>query len=472
MVETVGGTQIPLDLASIMQLVAGNNLSARGQDIQMRGDDMAFWQNLIGIGEARRQTDLAYGADAARFGLDVANFNYNQRMGKIQADLANNDQLLSQENFNFLQRSGLVDRKLGIVDRLTARQGPQDYVAYDALINQLSPRTPERSATIDPFEMLQGLVKELTLTPADTSKLDQPYAGAFPSLDAAGAQSDANNPYQSLAGQMSLSPVREFATPKPTTTAGQTFTGGPSFASDPYGNPLKPGNAADLGGQIKTYTSGPASSTPKTWQDLQTEYNSGTGGGIDPVTGKYIPPKYERGGMAGPGPIVTGDSKSGRENQEIVMALTSDPNTKLMVMPVDKMKGKKGMGGMKKAMKKMPKAESGGTYGTATTDPVFQFNQYTPEQLGGAGFLQAALGKRTQAPFQGFGSPVSNPSIGVNNFPSTINLQAFRDLGTTGRDALGSVVEQGLGLSYADLLERSRRAAPFGREFGVSAFKG
>jgi len=468
MVETVGGTQIPLDLASILQQIAGNNLTARSQDIGMRGQDVDFWKNLLAIGEARRQTDLAYGADAARFGLDTANFNYQQRMGKIQADLQKNDQLLSQENFNFIQRSGLADRKLGIIDRLTARQGPQDYVAYNSLINSLDPPKPERSATIEPFSILEGLVRELQLPQVDTSKLDQPFSGAYPSLSEASASSQADNPYLQQLGNMSLSPVREFATPKPTSTAGQTFTGGPSYASDPYGNPLKPGNSAGLGPSLEEQARiARQNQTPKTYQDLGNEYASGVGGGIDPATGLYIPPKYEQGGVAGAGPVITGDSSTGRENQEVVMAVSRDPNTKLVIKPVAKL-GKKG----KQAAKKMPKAESGGTYGTATTDPVFQFNQYSPTDLGNAPFIQQALGKMKANPFQAYGSTVSNPSIGIGDFPSTINLQAFRDMPNTARQALGSVAEQGLGLDYADLLERSRRAAPFGREFGLSAFAG
>ena len=100
------------------------------------------------------------------------------------------------------------------------------------------------------------------------------------------------------------------------------------------------------------------------------------------------------------------------------------------------------------------------------------YTQYTPEQLGNQPFIQKLRGERPAEQFGGFGASLSNPSLGIDNMPSSINLQTYMSLLPSERDQTSSLYQQGLGVDFRDLLEQSRRASPFGVSFGAARYGG
>lgn len=119
----------------------------------------------------------------------------------------------------------------------------------------------------------------------------------------------------------------------------------------------------------------------------------------------------------------------------------------------------------------MVQANTGGVF-TANTDPYITVNQYSPETLGSQPFINKTRGTAPSTPFQGFGAPLTNPSIGVENMPSLINLRDWGNLQSSEKDALEELYNRGLGVDFRDILERSKRAAPMGASFGPARYGG
>ena len=207
--QAVAGSQIPLDAEAIRASQAGTALAA-----QQAANQNAYWQgSLAQQGAATAQQAAAsaqrheeamaqyalqgaiaerqYQVDLAKFGLDVANFNWQK--SKAAADMALQKNLfgvqtaqfdLSQNQFNASQRQAKEGFRQNILKMLADRRGPQDAYAYNYLLNSLDAPTAERSTEIDPFAGLDELYKESTVQapqwtdiPLDTSA----YAGAPPS---------------------------------------------------------------------------------------------------------------------------------------------------------------------------------------------------------------------------------------------------------------------------------------------------
>ena len=85
------------------------------------------------IAEAQRQYQL----DLQRFGLDVANFNYNQRLGDATVRL----------------------EQLGLLSSL---RGPSDYLAHNYVLNNMAAPPGQQ---VDPFQMTAGLNQQYTAPP-------------------------------------------------------------------------------------------------------------------------------------------------------------------------------------------------------------------------------------------------------------------------------------------------------------------
>jgi len=207
--QAVAGSQIPLDAETIRASQAASALAA-----QQAGNQAAYWQgSLAQQGAATAQQAAAsaqrheeamaqyalqgaiaerqYQVDIAKFGLDVANFNWQK--SKAAADMALQKNLfgvqtaqfdLSQNSFNASQRQAKEGFRQNILKMLADRRGPQDAYAYNNLLNGLDAPDPERSTEIDPFAGLDELYQESTIqapqwtdVPLDTSA----YAGQPPS---------------------------------------------------------------------------------------------------------------------------------------------------------------------------------------------------------------------------------------------------------------------------------------------------
>ena len=104
-----------------------------------------------------------------------------------------------------------------------------------------------------------------------------------------------------------------------------------------------------------------------------------------------------------------------------------------------------------------------GSYGM---QPLNKYLQYTPEQLAQMPFLKKLFGGGAlPAEFTGFGAPLSNKSLGLNNVPFGFSLQRYLRLLPSERDQVQSLYGQGLAVDFRDLLERIRRATPFGKSY-------
>lgn len=111
-----------------------------GRDELQLNRELGFGQLGLGrdqlnaaIAEARRNYEL----DKQRFGLDVANFNYNQRLGEATTRLAQ-------------------------LDLLSGLRGPKDYLAYNYTINNMA--APPGQA-VDPFQLTAGMNQQYTPPP-------------------------------------------------------------------------------------------------------------------------------------------------------------------------------------------------------------------------------------------------------------------------------------------------------------------
>jgi hypothetical protein len=122
------------------------------------------------LAEAQRLADAQYAIDVERFGLNVANANYQQRMGEAQM-------------------------QFGVLSLLSSLRGPENAFAYNAALNNLGGGNPAQSASVDPFAEFRGLAQEFQYDPAAlagalTARGAVPQigaAGALPSLQGAGA---------------------------------------------------------------------------------------------------------------------------------------------------------------------------------------------------------------------------------------------------------------------------------------------
>lgn len=146
--ETVTGAQIPLDAAYIANLGAQNNLTARGQDITTRGQDVGLITSLAQFQQAGQMALQEYYNNVATIGLEKARGIYEQRLAKAQLGLQ-----AAAEGGN--QRATAAGLKLQALQMLADRRGPQNWVGYDYLLGKLG--TPTGQA-VDPTTFADSVV--------------------------------------------------------------------------------------------------------------------------------------------------------------------------------------------------------------------------------------------------------------------------------------------------------------------------
>ena len=175
-------------------------------------------------------------------------------------------------------------------------------------------------------------------------------------------------------------------------------------------------------------------------------YSTSVGGAARAHDGGLLP-----GGTA----VVTGDAPGRRTGvEEMVYS-----RTPITVVPM----------GNRPLPPEIPRAASGGTYGMPDTP---SYTTYSPEQLGNQPFIKKLRGDMPTSQFGGFGAKLSNPSLGIDDMPSNINLQRYMSLLPSERDQTSSLYGQGLAVDFRDLLEQARRASPFGVSFGPAGYGG
>lgn len=157
------------------------------------------------------QAQAQYALDFAKYGETVAQNNFNQKVAVAQQQLQEAQYKissanfgLSQNQFNASQRQAQEAAREHITEMLASRKGPQDYVAYNNLLNGLSAPTPTSTTTSDPYAGLADLYKEsniampeyagggLTASPSTPAVLPPypstaPAAGATPGAPAPGS---------------------------------------------------------------------------------------------------------------------------------------------------------------------------------------------------------------------------------------------------------------------------------------------
>lgn len=478
--EVLTGTQLPLDAAHILSLLTGNKLTERGQTL-------GYNEALLNYYSRKQEAEQQWEIEKGRLGLETANLNFQQRNADAQNELTRQGGVLGRDDLNFRQRSDLAGKKLGVVDMLNSRRGPSNWVRYDSLLEGLDPPKPERSTTIDPFSLLEGMVKE---SDAFTERIPSVYEkyggglGAMPSGNptpdwllqqpkglgsdgggggggAGGLTAGGNRPMISNWGQPG------YATNRPPTSV----SGIPS--NEMFSGVRNEDVAGLTSGQSALKTTGiGGSSRGGDYTNFRV---------FDPSTGKQYGADDEiaggtalwmtRLGMGGqaanPAMALTGDGTDARPNadSELAMALLDAAGNPVLKV-LNPRQTKRAMGnGMRPQ-----RAATGGTYGGANTTPTIEVTDYGKEALGGQGFISRLFSGRRAPAFRGMGSQLSNPKIGINNAPSLLNLQAYKGLTASQRDATGELYEAGLDVDMRDILERSQRAAPWGKSFATAGY--
>lgn len=146
--------------AAARQQSSADSAANRAQSLQIA--QMQFAQTMA-------QNQAQYALDVQRFGLSQAEFNYQQKKDEAANKLlaaqfgmsvAQFD--LNQNQFNAQQRQALADAKLKIDTLIASKKGPQDWVAYNNLLNGMSAPQPNGTNIIDPYAALKDMYQPST----------------------------------------------------------------------------------------------------------------------------------------------------------------------------------------------------------------------------------------------------------------------------------------------------------------------
>lgn len=268
-IQTVTGAQIPLDAAYIANLAAQNALTARGQDINA-SIQQAQMATQAAIANGNNATQLAAAQlsamtaaeqikaqlfiDTQRLGLDRAQLLYQQRLGQVQGLLDYNGQMLQAQGLR-------VDSKFRALELLASRSGPQDFVAYNNLLNQMGTPTGQM---VDPTQFANE-IKDPERPDFSTLNVPVPepqqYSSTFnPQL---AVQASAANIPQVTAPQVSVpaypsGPASGTPSQPATQAPANNYLGVPLADVKPGWNLLTTGaagdfSAADLDPSVKAY---------------------------------------------------------------------------------------------------------------------------------------------------------------------------------------------------------------------------
>lgn len=487
--QVVTGSGINQDALSWLTSLGAYDLGDRRLALDTRGQQDAFTLGIMDLQSRMKEIDNQYDVDVKRLGLDAANLARQSRVDAATADF--NDRVLSldTDKFNFTQRDSLANKKLDIIDMLGSRTGPQDWVKYNSMLNQLSPPDPSRSQEIDVFSILDGLVKEST---PQAPKLRQDVLGntdysALTAANAEGAKQINAQPqsWEDIFNQVKSS-YGATAPNLPQTNYYQPTAQPGNYSSGATNNP--PANVETNEPLFSGVRNTDVAGVPKGGSALQVTGLAGPSYGRDykgwsvsnPATGTMYNPDDEIGAgtnvwltrlgmggvMVGGRPMALvgdGTGKTPNKDSEIAMAsVTPDGKPKLDVMNPKQ---------TKKVLKKGVKPKrmaSGGSL--APSGSTMTFNQYSPGDLGKQPFIQKLRGERASNPYMGFGGQLSNPEIGVSNMPWAINLKDFHNMAGSEQKAAQELYSTGFGVNFDDLYEQARRAAPIGRTLGPTRY--
>lgn len=120
----------------------------------------------------------------------------------------------------------------------------------------------------------------------------------------------------------------------------------------------------------------------------------------------------------------------------------------------------------------MPAAESGGVYnaGEQIGTSQYTFNRYRPEDYRNLPVVRKLTGEMSSAPFRGFGATLQNRNLGINGFPDMLNVRTLMDLAPSEQAMASDLYNRGLGVSFDDVVARSRAAAPGGASLPTAVY--
>lgn len=397
------GADVMKFVSDLMNQVATLKLQATGMALshdeamaqignQSAGIAAQLQASLASTAQQAQAASQQYDVELKQYGLSVADLNFRQRVGALQAQLqtvAQGVDVVRQRTetglANYQQRIGQFGARATVAQMLADRSGPQDFYAYEKLKNQLSADTPGGGVTtIDPYKWTEDLVQPISdalpewaaKVKPDPSGINQPYkadtsrvsAGAGGAPGGGGAAVGAG--YQpSAAGTLASKYLESVLTPgqggatAPAAPAGET-----GFAIDK----VKPGwNLITLGpgGDVNRDQFDPSitavygqdafdpatgsirpGATQSTVGKAGGAYwvNRAAGGGEfkkKPVQSKgkvkQAPSGRIREAKATPkdaiGPVVVGDTPSGAPSgtEELAMVKNPGPDTTLAIQPAN-----------------------------------------------------------------------------------------------------------------------------------------
>lgn len=261
-VTELGGTNVPRDVLAWLQALAGNQLTARGQDVTagIAGADNATSQanslraylasifgsqvqdtasqrstglGYAGLGQKETESQRAYALaladfnrqqvaaarafelESARFGADTAQQNYQQRLGQANVELQRAAMALQQ------QEAG-ASARLNSLGLLSSLKGPESQLAYNYVLGALN--APEGQQA-DPYGIARLIEKQL---PAVNTNVNMPY-NPPPIVRAPDAA-----PPPPLSAFPPLPPPAVIAAPPPPAGGGATTGGGGVVNSSGY----------------------------------------------------------------------------------------------------------------------------------------------------------------------------------------------------------------------------------------------
>lgn len=511
--------QVEGDLANNAQANANQVAIAQAQlqqSAQQAAQQFAEAQASYNLSVAQAQQQ--YQVDVASFGLNKAQALYNARLGQAnlilqqsQAKLANAQFLLQQNQFNASQAQAKETARENILNMLNSRTGPQDYVAYNNLLNGLNAPNPQKSTTVDPFAGLDALYQPSNIQPPEVPQLPD-FSDVTSAIN--GIQ---------MPAQVSYPAFPSNPAPSAPTINAPTITGTPSVVG-PYGNPINagpnaPGTTTATGGTAANpYGAQPGGKTaplpgggsyvgiPLT--DVQ---SLGQGQGKFVVTGANGPfdtstltPGFQlygingtqlTGTVAGSTPvyITKGGAfpevkalASGGQASNPPMAIVGEGHgrepartSEIAIAGIDPATGRPVLRVINHEQAKpiidrarLPRAADGGTYGTALNGNTITTNLYSPDTLGSLPFYRKLTGQSPNREFGGFGATVSNPAQGIYNAPTAVNLRNYNALLPSEQSMFTSLYGQGLSLNPDDILAMAQRAAPTTKGYTATVYGG
>lgn len=447
--------------------------------------------------DAQRQYQL----DLQRYGLQVAQFNYDQRFGEAQ-------------------------QKLAGLNLLAGLKGPEDYLKYNYMMSNLS-APPGQAA--DPFKFTQGMNQQYTSPPPQAPNTGTtPPANPFANQANTGQQGSGYTPSQQAQGQtqppqgMQQSnaitgnqPADQALLQAPANANGPGWTGADpatlaefnrisgnmnqtynnAVAQNPNfqlfaGGGMSGGGAAIVGDSVSGRPTGHEeavfSQGPFQVLNHQQTQNAGLlgeGGGFGrPQQGGASIPQGEQPqshwgqGMwgQGAGGQMAHPQQGGGGGQWLsgmMQQFQSDPRYAAIWPQLQAMMSHwPGWGGQQG--QQIPHAATGGSFpAQASGDNGFMsFTTHSPQDTQNAPFLQQTQGNMPNPAFQQRGDPLG--PMGKSPF----SMNNYQQLLPSAQAMLQGYIETptgmgGLGGNFADELERARRAQVSGQSLGAAAYQ-